>query len=143
MLLRSTTFERNWSSSPLYAIHPGRTIVIQPVGFNSYSFTDVTCQIEPDGEHPTSRERFILPIKPARSREFNPFHRKHHKASNTSSERRSNKTVFGGCFQCSASPLGKVLLLLPESRNDWIRTNDTCALQDVRPLHHACGMVSR
>ena len=46
-----------------------------------------------DGEHPTSRERFILPIKPARSREFNPFHRKHHKASNASSERRSNKTV--------------------------------------------------
>lgn len=35
-----------------------------------------------NGEHPTSRERFILPIKPARSREFNPFHRKHHKASN-------------------------------------------------------------
>lgn len=30
------------------------------------------------GEHPTSRERFILPIKPARSRELNPFHRKHH-----------------------------------------------------------------
>ena len=36
-LLRGTTFERNWSSSPLYAIHPGRTIVIQPVGFNSCS----------------------------------------------------------------------------------------------------------
>ena len=46
-----------------------------------------------DGEHPASRERFILPIKPARSREFNPFHRKHHKASNASSERRSNKTA--------------------------------------------------
>ena len=29
-----------------------------------------------------------------------------------------------------------------KSRNDWIRTNDTCALQDVRPLHHACGGVS-
>ena len=46
-----------------------------------------------DGEHPASRERFILPIKPIRSREFNPFHRKHHKASNASSERRSNKTA--------------------------------------------------
>ena len=42
-----------------------------------------------------SMERFILPIKPARSWEFNPFHRKHHKASNASSERRSNKTAFG------------------------------------------------
>lgn len=30
----------------------------------------------------------------------------------------------------------------PKNRNDWIRTNDTCALQDVRPLHHACGRVS-
>lgn len=136
-----------------------------------------------------------MPIKPARSREFNPFHRKHHQASNASSERRSNKTAFvpfqgsskligsewitGWCFRCSASPLrgmgrhpsmpsawigfmGSNLLAstviallrtsLPnrtgrgtshvESRNDWIRTNDTCALQDVRPLHHACGRVS-
>lgn len=58
--LRGTTFERNWSSSPLYAIHPGRTIVIQPVGFNSCSlrselFTDRTGNIP-------RRLRGIVPI---------------------------------------------------------------------------------
>ena len=28
-----------------------------------------------------------------------------------------------------------------EAANDWIRTNDAFALQDVKPLHHACDMV--
>ena len=101
-------------SSPLYAICLDWITFLQFVGFDSKLFYGRHCQIEPDGEHPTSRERFILPIKPARSREFNPFHRKHHQASNASSERRSNKTVFGGCFWCFASPFGKVLLLLSE-----------------------------
>ena len=79
-----------------------------------------------DGEHPTSRERFILPIKPDRSREFNPFHRKHHQASNASSERRSNKTVFGWCFRCFASPLGKVLLLLPKNAVSYPSNSRRC-----------------
>lgn len=70
--------------------------------------------------------RFILPIKPARSREFNPFHRKHHKASNASSGRRSNKTVFGGCFQCFASLLGKGLLLLPENAVSYPSNSRQC-----------------
>ena len=52
VLLRSTKFERNGSSSPLYAIHPGRTIVIQPVGFNSCSFTDVTVKLNRTGNIP-------------------------------------------------------------------------------------------
>ena len=47
------------------------------------------------GTSHVARERFILPIKPARRREFNPFHRKHHGIFNASSERRSNKIV--GC----------------------------------------------
>ena len=101
-------------SSPLYAICLNWITFLQFVDFDSKLFYGRHCQIEPDGEHPTSRERFILPIKPARSREFNPFHRKHHQASNASSERRSNKTVFGWCFWCFASPFGKVLLLLSE-----------------------------
>lgn len=76
-----------------------------------------------DGEHPTSKERFILPIKPARSREFNPFHRKHHKSSNASSERRSNKTAFGWCFRCFASPMERNRLSSP-----------LCAVALNRPL---------
>lgn len=92
MLLRGTKFEGN-RSSPLYAICLNWIHEIQFVDFDSKLFYGRHCQIEPDGEHPTSIERFILPTKPDRSREFNPFHRKHHKASNASSERRSNKTV--------------------------------------------------
>ena len=103
VLLRGTKFEGN-RSSPLYAICLNWIHEIQFVDFDSKLFYGRHCQIEPDGEHPTSRERFILPIKPDRSREFNPFHRKHHKTSNASSERRSNKTAFGWCFWCFASP---------------------------------------
>ena len=93
VLLRGTKFEGN-RSSPLYAICLNWITFLQCVGFDSKLFYGRHCQIEPDGEHPTSRERFILPIKPSRSREFNPFHRKHHKASNASSEWLSNKTAF-------------------------------------------------
>ena len=79
-----------------------------------------------DGEHPTPIERFALPIKPARRREFNPLHRKHHQASNASSERRSNKTASGWCFRCFASHIGKVLLLLPENAVSYPSNSRRC-----------------
>ena len=133
-------------SSPLYAICLNWIHEIQFVDFDSKLFYGRHCQIEPDGEHPTSRERFILPIKPIRSREFNPFHRKHHKASNASSERRwkydRTRQLPVGVLGVSLHLLVRFCFSYPKNRNDWIRTNDTCALQDVRPLHHACGRVS-
>lgn len=51
---RGSTNSKGNRSSPLYAIHPGRTIVIQPVGFNSCSlrselFTDRTGNIPRQG----------------------------------------------------------------------------------------------
>ena len=120
------TFEWN-RSSPLYAICLNWITFLQCVGFDSnYSFTDVTVKSNRTGEHPTSIERFILPIKPDRSREFNPFHRKHHQASNASSERRSNKTASGWCFRCFASPIGKVLLLLPENAVSYPSNSRQC-----------------
>lgn len=45
-------------------------------------------------------------------------------------------------FSVSLHLLARFYFSCPKNRNDWIRTNDTCALQDVRPLHHACGRVS-
>lgn len=45
-------------------------------------------------------------------------------------------------FSVSLHRLARFYFSCPKNRNDWIRTNDTCALQDVRPLHHACGRVS-
>lgn len=90
---RSANSKRNWSSSPLYAIHPGRTTIIQPVDFNSCSirselFKDRTGNIPRQGSGSSCRLS-----QPEAG--VNPFHRKHHKASNASSERRSNKIV--GC----------------------------------------------
>ena len=56
VLLRGTKFEGN-RSSPLYAICLNWIHEIQFVDFDSKLFYGRHCQIEPDGEHPTSIER--------------------------------------------------------------------------------------
>ena len=56
VLLRGTEFEGN-RSSPLYAICLNWIHEIQFVDFDSKLFYGRHCQIEPDGEHPTSIER--------------------------------------------------------------------------------------
>ena len=53
------TFEGN-RSSPLYAICLNWITFLQCVGFDSKLFYGRHCQIEPDGEHPTSVERNSL-----------------------------------------------------------------------------------
>ena len=59
VLLRGTKFEGN-RSSPLYAICLNWIHEIQFVDFDSKLFYGRHCQIEPDGEHPTSIERNSL-----------------------------------------------------------------------------------
>ena len=56
VLLRGTKFEGN-RSSPLYVICLNWIHEIQFVDFDSKLFYGRHCQIEPDGEHPTSIER--------------------------------------------------------------------------------------
>ena len=56
VLLRVTEFEGN-RSSPLYAICLNWIHDLQFVDFDSKLFYGRRCQIEPDGEHPTSIER--------------------------------------------------------------------------------------
>ena len=48
-------------SSPLYAICLNWITFLQFVGFDSKLFYGRHCQIEPDGEHPTSTERNWVP----------------------------------------------------------------------------------
>lgn len=59
VLLRGTKFEGN-RSSPLYAICLNWITFLQFVDFDSKLFYGRHCQIEPDGEHPTSIERNSL-----------------------------------------------------------------------------------
>ena len=62
-------------SSHLYAICLNWITFFQCVGFDSKLFYGRHCQIEPDGEHPTSRAATIgfKPIIPVRCRMLDPF----------------------------------------------------------------------
>lgn len=61
VLLRGTKFEGN-RSSPLYAICLNWITFLQFVSFDSKLFYGRHCQIEPDGEHPTSRDRWVFSV---------------------------------------------------------------------------------
>ena len=69
-----TSSERN-RSSPLYAICLDWITFLQFVGFDSKLFYGRHCQIEPDGEHPTSRAAMIgfEPMIPVRCRMLDHF----------------------------------------------------------------------
>ena len=70
-----TKFEGN-RSSPLYAICLNWITFLQFVGFDSKLFYGRHCQIEPDGEHPTSIERNSsshLSMRPPNPRFVHPY----------------------------------------------------------------------
>ena len=71
---RNTNSKEN-RSSPLYAICLNWIHEIQFVDFDSKLFYGRHCQIEPDGEHPTSRAAMIgfEPMIPVRCRMLDPF----------------------------------------------------------------------
>lgn len=112
------------------------------VGFDSnYSFTDVTVKSNRTGNIPRQWSGLSCRLSQTEAGSLTRFTASiikhlmlHRKGDRT-------RQISVGVFGVALHLLVRLCFSYPKCRNDWIRTNDTCALQDVRPLHHACGRV--